>query len=172
MTHSPAQEQIATSKRRFILRSLILGTLLIALSCCWIVSAANRVVWKLTDFSIFPTVLFTLFIFGSLNLLLKRYASDLAFEDSVVATIYIMISVATALAGHDIVRQLVPLKANPFWFATAENEWEDLFFRFIPDWLSVSDRRILQGYFAGDENFWQQHYIDAWLLPILAWTAL
>ena len=82
-----------------------------------------------------------------------------------------MISVATALAGHDIVRQLVPLKANPFWFATAENEWADLFFRFIPDWLSVSDRRILQGYFEGDENFWQQHYIDASLLPILAWTA-
>ena len=128
-------------------------------------------VWKLTDFSIFPTVLFTLFIFGSLNLLLKRYASDLAFEDGVVATIYIMISVATALAGHDIVRQLVPLKANPFWFATAENGWEDLFFPFIPDWLAVFDRRILQGYFEGDENFWKQHYIDAWLIPILAWTA-
>ena len=74
-------------------------------------------------------------------------------------------------AGHDIVRQLVPLMANPFWFATAENEWEDLFFRFVPDWLAVSDRRILQGYFEGDEDFWQQR-IGAWLIPILAWTAL
>ena len=61
--------------------------------------------------------------------------------------------------------------ANPFWFATAENEWEDLFFRFVPDWLAVSDRRILQGYFEGDEDFWQQR-IGAWLIPILAWTAL
>ena len=38
------------------------------------------------------------------------------------------------------------------------------------DWLAVSDRRILQGYFEGDEDFWQQRYIDAWLIPILAWT--
>lgn len=170
MTHFSVQERIAISRRRFILRSIILGALLIALNCYWIVSAENRVVWELTDFSIFPTVLFTLFLFGSLNLLLKRYASDLAFEDGEVATIYIMISVATALAGHDIVRQLVPLMANPFWFATTENEWEDLFFRFIPDWLAVSNRRILQGYFEGDENFWQQHYINAWSIPVLAWT--
>ena len=119
MTHFSVQERITISRRRFILRSIILGALLIALNCYWIVSAENRVVWELTDFSIFPTVLFTLFLFGSLNLLLKRYASDLAFEGGEVTTIYIMISVATALAGHDIVRQLVPLMVNPFWFATA-----------------------------------------------------
>ena len=97
MTHSLAQEQIATSKRRFILRSLILEALLIALNRCWIVSAENRVVWELTVFLIFPTALFTLFIFGRLNLLLKRYTSDLALEDGVVATICTMISAATVL---------------------------------------------------------------------------
>ena len=37
-----------------------------------------------------------------------------------------MISVSTTLAGQDLIRQLVPLMANPFWYATPENEWEDV----------------------------------------------
>ena len=81
-----------------------------------------------------------------------------------------MVSVATALAGHDIIRQLVPLMANPFWYATPENEWEELFFRYLPTWLTVPNRRVLQGYFEGDVSFWQVQYISAWLIPILAWT--
>ena len=44
-----------TSTSRFILRVLIFGSLLIALNCYWIISAENRVVWELTDFSVFPT---------------------------------------------------------------------------------------------------------------------
>ncbi|MDE0041560.1 MAG: hypothetical protein OXT74_05960, partial [Candidatus Poribacteria bacterium] len=161
---------------RFIVRTLIFGSILIILNCYWIISAENRVVYELTDFSIFPTVLFTLVSVAGVNLLLKRFFKGLALSESELAMTYIMVSVATALAGHDIIRQLVPLMANPFWYATPENEWEDLFFRFIPTWLAVEDRGILQGYFEGDEDayksFWTADYLNAWLTPILAWTAL
>ena len=161
---------------RFIFRTLIFGSILIILNCYWIISSENRVVYELTDFSIFPTVLFTLFTLGAVNLLLKRSFKGLALSEAELATIYIMVSVATALAGHDIIRQLVPLMANPFWYATPENEWEHLFFRFIPSWLAVEDRQILQGYFEGDqdafESFWGREYIEAWLTPFVAWTVL
>lgn len=161
---------------RFIFRTLIFGSILIILNCYWIISAENRVVYELTDFSIFPTVLFTLFTLAGVNLLLKRLFKGLALSEAELAITYIMVSVATALAGHDIIRQLVPMMANPFWYATPENEWEDLFFRFIPSWLAVEDRRILQGYFEGDESafesFWQAEYIAAWLTPVIAWTIL
>lgn len=155
---------------RFIFRALIFGSVLIILNCYWIVSAENRVVWELTDFSIFPTVLFTLFLVALVNLLLKRFFKGAPLSEAELAIIYVMVSVATALAGHDIVRQLVPMMANPFWFATPENEWEALFFRFIPSWLAVEDRSVLQGYFEGDDSFWRHEYIDAWLIPMLAWT--
>ena len=155
---------------RFILRVLIFGSLLIALNCYWIVSGENRVVYELTDFSVFPTVLFTLFTLAGVNLLLKRTFKTLALRNSEIAITYIMVSVVTALAGQDIIRQLVPLMANPFWFATPENEWEDLFFRYLSTWLTVPNKRILRGYFEGDENFWQAQYINAWLIPILAWA--
>ena len=171
LTHSDT-----STTGRFVVRTLIFGSILIILNCYWIISAENRVVYELTDFSIFPTVLFTLVSVASVNLLLKRFFKGLALSEAELALTYIMVSVATALAGHDIIRQLVPLMANPFWYATPENEWEDLFFRFIPTWLAVENRRILQGYFEGDksafESFWTADYLNAWLTPVLAWTAL
>ena len=160
------------TKNRGVLRGLIFGCLLIVLNCYWIIAAENRVVWELTDFSIFPTVLFTLFVLAGINLLSKRFLNKLFLSEAELATTYIMISVATALAGHDMVRQLVPMMVIASWHATPENEWEDLFFRFIPRWLTVDNRRILQGYFEGGENFWQRQYIEAWITPILAWSVL
>ncbi len=168
-------ERISTkesSTGRFILSTLVFGSILIILTCYWIISAENRVVWELTDFSIFPTVLFTFFLLAAGNLVLKRFFKRPALSDVELVTTYIMVSVATALAGHDIVRQLVPMIANAAWFATPENEWEELFFRFMPTWLTVRDRRVLQGYFEGDDSFWNEYYINAWLMPIIAWTAL
>ncbi|MDE0425898.1 MAG: hypothetical protein OXN25_13630 [Candidatus Poribacteria bacterium] len=57
---------------RFIVGTLVLGSALIILTCYWIISAENRVVWELTDFSIFPTVLFTFFLLALINPLLKK----------------------------------------------------------------------------------------------------
>ena len=108
---------------RFIFRVLILGSILIGLNCYVIISSENRIVWQLTTFSIFPTVLFTLFTLSGINLFLKRTYSKLALRNAEIAILYVMISVSTTLAGQDLIRQLVPLMANPFWYATPENEW-------------------------------------------------
>ena len=161
-----------SSALRFLFGTLVFGSILIILTCYWIISAENRVVWELTDFSIFPTVLFTFFLLALINPLLKKVFRGFAPTARELALTYTMVSVATALAGHDIVRQLVPMIANAGWFATPENEWSDLFFRFMPTWLTVTDRRILQGYFEGDDTFWQEHYLNAWMWPIIAWSGL
>ncbi len=161
-----------TSGLRFTLVVLSFGSLLIILTCYWIISAENRVVWELTDFSIFPTVLFTFFLLAAIAPFLRRILRNGAPTSRELAMTYTMVSVATALAGHDIVRQLVPMIANAGWFATPENEWNSLFFRFMPTWLTITDRRILRGYFEGDDTFWQMLYVNAWLWPIFAWSAL
>ena len=160
------------STLRFLVGTLVLGSVLIILTCYWIISAENRVVWELTDFSIFPTVLFTFFLLALINPLLKKIFKGFAPTSRELALSYIMVSVATALAGHDIIRQLVPMIANAGWFATPENEWTELFFRFMPTWLTITDRGILQGYFEGDDTFWQEHYLQAWMWPIVAWSGL
>ncbi len=169
---SANQDVEKPSTFRFFVGTLLFGSILIILTCYWIISAENRVVWELTDFSIFPTVLFTFFLLAALAPFLRRLFKRAAPTSRELAMTYIMVSVATALAGHDIVRQLVPMIANAGWFATPENEWGDIFFRYLPTWLTITDRKILQGYFEGDDTFWQSNYMEAWLWPIVAWSVL
>ena len=159
-----------TGSARFFARVLCVGSLLIFLDGYWIVSAENRVVYELTDFSFFPTVLATLFGLLLVNTALRRYTPRVAFSDAEIATIYVMISVATALAGHDIVRQLVPAMAHGVGRATAENEWLTLFGSHLPSWLTVGDADVLVGYYEGGESFWTERNIGAWAVPFLAWT--
>ena len=166
------QDVETPSTIRFLIGTLLFGSILIILTCYWIISAENRVVWELTDFSIFPTVIFTFFLLAALAPFLRKLLKRAAPTSRELAMTYIMVSVATALAGHDIVRQLVPMIANAGWFATPENEWADIFFRFLPTWLTITDRKILQGYFEGDDSFWQPRYMEAWLWPIVAWSVL
>ena len=170
--HSAIRDVAKPSSLRFVVGTLLFGSILIILTCYWIISAENRVVWELTDFSIFPTVLFTFFLLAAITPLLRKYLKHIAPTSRELAMTYIMVSVATALAGHDIVRQLVPMIANAGWFATPENEWSDIFFRFLPTWLTITDRKILQGYFEGDDTFWRPIYMEAWFVPIVAWSAL
>ena len=147
-----------------------MGSLLTLLDCYWIVSAENRVVYELTDFSFFPTVLATLFSLLLVNTALRRYVPRVAFTDAEIATIYVMISVATALAGHDIVRQLVPAMAHGVGRATPENEWLTLFGGHLPSWLTVLDADVLVGYYEGDEPFWTERNVRAWAAPFFAWS--
>jgi len=169
--HKPARAAPdTTSALRFGFRVLLVGSLLIFANCFWIISAENRVVWELTDFSFFPTVLFTLFALSLLNLGLRRFAPSAALSSAELATLYIMVSVATALAGHDIIRQLVPLIGNGYWFATPENEWAELFHMHFPTWLTVGNRDVLRGYYEGGP-FWKPNILGAWLKPFLAWSA-
>jgi hypothetical protein len=164
------RSQDDTGSARFFARVLCVGSLLTILDCYWIVSAENRVVYELTDFSFFPTVLATLFSLLLVNTALRRYWPRVAFTDAEIASIYVMISVATALAGHDIVRQLVPAMAHGVGRATPENEWLTLFGGHLPRWLTVPDPEVLVGYYEGGEPFWTERNVRAWAAPFLAWS--
>ena len=150
-------------------RALILGTVLIIISAYWVVGAENRIIYELTDFSIYPTVIFVLFLLALINLTLIRYLKRFSLKSGEMATVYIMLSIGTSLFGHDLIRQLIPMMTNPFWFATPENEWEDLFFRYIPRWLTMDNQYALEEYYKGQSNFFTAQNIGAWLIPVLAW---
>lgn len=152
-------------------RALVLGTIAIIISAYWVVGAENRIIYELTDFSIYPTVIFLLFLLAIVNLFLRKFLKRLALSSTELATVYIMLSIATSLFGHDMMRQLIPMMTNAFWFATPENEWQDLFFRYIPRWLTVDNTRALEEYYKGQENFFTAQNFNAWLVPILMWTA-
>jgi len=152
------------------LRALLLGTLLMVLNCYWVM--VTETVWfalHITCISLFFNVIFTLFVLTLFNGLFRKVAPKLALQPGELIVIYVMLSVATAIAGQDFMQLLPATVVHPFWFASPENEWESLFWRYIPSWLSVQDKKVLRQYFEGEASFYQSQNFLAWLSPIAAW---
>jgi hypothetical protein len=148
-------------------RALVIGLILIPLNSLWIGSGEA----VSTTVSLFYNVVFILFVVTMLNLILKKWLSSLALNHGELLIIYVMLSVASAICGLDMIRVLVSMLVDSHWLATPENEWSDIFWRYIPDWATVSDRKILQGYVEGQASFYDDKVWRAWLAPILAWSA-
>ncbi|MBM3235018.1 hypothetical protein FJZ31_01835 [Candidatus Poribacteria bacterium] len=120
---------------------------------------------------IYPVILnLTLLIL--LNLVLKRWLPRQALSQGELLTIYTMLSLAVAIGGHDVMHVTAPILGHAFWFATPENEWQTLFFSYLPRWLVVDDLRVLKGLYEGDSSFYNLDYVKTWLTPVFWWSML
>ena len=138
---------IDTRSQRPPWRAVLVGLILIPVNCYWITSI--EIVQNFaqpTTVSLIFTVVFNLFVLTLLNLLAKRFLPWLSFSQGELLIIYAMLSVVSAIAGASFMEILVPILGHAFWFATPENDWKDLLWRYIPKWLSMDDKRILAGY--------------------------
>ncbi len=124
-----------------------------------------------TVISLFFNVIFSIFVLALLNLLLKRFLPGHALSQGELLTVYIMLSTASAMGAQDMIQVLIPAIPHAHWFATAENEWADLFFRYIPDWLVISDKNVAIGYFEGESTLYTAEHVKAWLAPVAIWSS-
>ena len=125
---------------------------------------------QLTIASLFFNAVFTLLVLVIFNLAIQRIAPRFALSQADLFTIYTMIVMLTTISGHTMMGYLLPGIEHPFWFASPENEWEQLFGSYLPKWLTVHDRNALAGYFQGDSSLYIGEHIRAWLPPVLAWS--
>ncbi len=95
--------------------------------------------------SLFINAVFIIFVLSLVNPILKK---NLSLSSSELLLIYMMLAVATGAAGHDTLEMLTQTIGYPYWFATPENEWEDLFFKNLPEWLLVDNKKILEGFYT------------------------
>lgn len=58
---------------------------------------------------------------------------------------------------------------NIHWFATPENEWSNLFWRYLPRWLTIDDKNVLKGYYEGNSTLYTAQHLLGWFTPVLAW---
>ena len=163
----------STSKTsRVTIRATILGLALIPVNIYWIVQI------EMVRSTVFPTILALffnvitlLFILVILNLILKKWASKYALTQGELVTIYMMLALTSAVSGHDMMAILVPALSHTSWFATPENEWADLFERYLPQWLTVNDEDALLGFYEGDSTLYTAKHLTRWLGPVVAWSA-
>ena len=124
----------------------------------WIVPLAN--------------VIFTLIMVVLLNYLIGRMAPRAALRQDELLVLYVMLSLVITMMGVDILQAVIGVLGHAFWFATTENEFKDLFWEYIPGWLTVSDTRALRGYYEGDSSIYLAENLKVWAPVVLAWLLI
>ena len=126
-----------------------------------------------TTVSLFFNVVFILLVLLPINELIKRIRQSWALTRQELLVVYVMLAIASTLVGHDLIQVLTPQLSHAHRFATSSNQWRDVFFQYLPDWLMVKDPVALKGAYEGTNSFWglyQPQYYRPWLGPVLWWT--
>jgi len=159
------------AKKGVTVRSVLIGFVLIPINCWWVVQ--SEAVWGityLTIVSLFFNVTFTLFVLVLINLLLKRVSHQFALSQGELITIYTMLCLGSSVAGNNMLENLILSIGHASWFATPENEWNKLFFKYIPDWLAVMDKDALSGFYLGESTIYAKEHLIVWLKPLSFWS--
>lgn len=118
---------------------------------------------------IYPVII-SLTLLVIINIMMKRWFPKSAFSQSEMLSLYTMLSLSIAYAGHDVMQVLAPILGHAFWFATPENEWQSLFFRYLPKWLVVDNLSVLKGLYEGESSIYNWYYIKTWITPVFWWS--
>ena len=75
-----------------------------------------------------------------LNPILKTAFPGRSLSRQEIIMIFFLVFTASAIPGWAFSTYALSVISGPFYFVSAENGWQDLFFEFLPSWLVVSDR--------------------------------
>lgn len=153
------------------LRAILIGLALIIINSHWQTGMSSTLDIEITDLALFSNVVTILFVMVLLNSALRRFMPNRELRQGEILTIYTMLATSTALNGTDMMKCTVSLVSNGTWFATVENDWENLFWPHLPGWLTINDRRIIRGYYEGESTLYISEYIRAWLPRAIAWSS-
>ena len=86
-----------------------------------------------------------------------------------LATVYIMMIVASAIPSWGLTMNLIPLLGGFFYYATPENDWASAIVPHLPEWLVPTDREALWKLFEGSARGEGVPW-EAWSTSLLAWS--
>jgi len=153
-------------------RSLVVAIILLPINAFWVTRMeVVRYAGHPTTISLFFNVVFILAVLLALNSLVRRIWPRVALTPPELITVYIMLALGSAIAGHDMIEVLTPILSHAHFYARPENNWATDIIPYIPKWLSVTDQRALKEFYEGTNTLYVARNIRAWLGPVLWWTA-
>lgn len=123
-----------------------------------------------TTMGIFFSAIFCLLCLVVLNELFWGLWPQRTLTQAELLTIYAVLTVAITVSGHDFSQTIFCTVAVSHWFATPENEWATLFWNYVPEWLSVNEPGVLNGFFNGESDFLDKTHLFGWLEPMIWWS--
>ena len=152
-------------------KSFLLALVLIPFNVWWLIQLEVVRVGYPTIIHPQANVIFIIFWLLLIGYVLHKISPQLGISQQELLTVHFMLCIVSCLCSWDMLQILMPIMSYPFRFATPENDWRNLFWRNIPEWLTVSDEKTLLGYYEGDSSLYNLHYLKAWLTPIVAWSS-
>lgn len=120
----------------------------------------------------FPIGSFFLFVIILLmgDIALRKFKPNIALKPAELITIWCMMIVASGIPSSGLIRYHLFMLVAPYYYATPENEWKDLFFQYLPDSIMIEERRAVEYFYeglpAGESVPWME-----WLQPALIWSS-
>jgi len=155
-------------------RAVIAGLLLIPVNTFFLVHATWTVGGFTGSESLFVNTVGLLFLLSLFNRWLRHRGSRRSLGMGEMLTVYLMLGISTGLTSSvwDLGGSLAGTITYPFWFATGENKWREMLWPNLPTWLTVQNRDVLEGFYAGRAEPYAWDVIGAWLTPALWWAAI
>ena len=110
-------------------------------------------------------ILFWLVVVG---LLLHLARPFLRLSPASFALVYAALMVATVLPTMGFGGYFLPLIAGVFYYSTPENNWQELLWDHIPEWVAPRDPELIRDLFQGGSAD-QPIPWGAWATPLLFW---
>ena len=99
------------------------------------------------------------------NPILRVINDKSGFSVSELVVIWTVISAASAVPGYGMMEFLFPILVAPIHFAAPQNQWKEVLFPHLPEWLYVSDSSAVSSFYIGESTVpWQ-----AWFQPASFW---
>ena len=165
MTRTPIRQSFPTANRRAIL----FGLILLPFEVYWVTVAEMKYGSQATALPLFIYPVFILFCLVVINNGLSLSLRLRLFTAADLLTIYVMLVIGTSLSAYGMLQDLFAVVVHPYRFASAENDWRNLFFHYIPRYFTVSSPNILTGYYEGDSTLYRTDHLQEWLLPAVTW---
>jgi hypothetical protein len=159
-------------RRGVTLRILLICLIVAPLNAYFMADLHRRGIEDPTVVSLFWNVLFLLVAFRLVNAVLLRWTPRYAFSPAELISFFILISVATCASGLDSLKTSWGTMQGYAYFATPENKWEDLFGKFVPGSMTVSDAGALARLWRGDSSIFDPRNYTVWGPVILRWWLL
>lgn len=155
------------------LRAVLAGCLFTVLLTLWalhsefITKSSPITVTHLPVSALCPLVIMSLLI----NPILKRTGLWRPFSVEELIVIFFLVFTASAIPGWAFSNYAISIISGPFYFASAENRWAELFLDYLPSWLVLQNPAALTAFFEGVPEGrpipWQ-----VWIAPLFWWMTL
>ena len=160
-----------TFQRGLTLKSFVVALVLTPINVYWIIELeVVRYTFPTWTHPLF-NVIFILFWLLLIGRGLGKISPALTLSQQEFFTVYFMLCIVTCLCSYDIMEILIPILGHPFRFATPENDWRELLWKHLPEWLTVRDEETLIGFYEGKSSLYADDNFKAWIIPAVAWIS-